>query len=59
LGNYKERRLKKLKDMVAAQEIELEEMRQEIRELEQAIQKEKAAAVAQKPEMAAQQETTE
>jgi hypothetical protein len=44
LGNYKERRLKKLKDLAAAREIELAELRQEIRELEEAVQKEKAAA---------------
>lgn len=45
LGNYKERRLKKLRDMVAAREVELQEMRQEIAELEAAIQKEKEAAL--------------
>jgi voltage-gated potassium channel len=44
LGNYKERRLKKLKDLAAAREIELAELRQEIRELEEAVQKETAAA---------------
>lgn len=41
LGNYKERRLKKLRDLIAAKEIELHELRQESIELELAIQKEK------------------
>lgn len=37
LGNYKERRLKKLRDLAAAKEIELVELRQEMMELERAI----------------------
>jgi hypothetical protein len=44
LGNYKERRLKKVCDLIAAKEIELEELRQEKDELQAAIQKEKDAA---------------
>ncbi|MSQ96192.1 MAG: hypothetical protein EXR98_16790 [Gemmataceae bacterium] len=51
LGNYKERRLKKLRDLAAAKEIELDELRQEITELECAIQKEKEASSAQPAEV--------
>jgi hypothetical protein len=39
LGNYKERRLKKLKDLIAAKQIELDELRQELAELEAALPK--------------------
>ncbi len=50
LGNYKERRLKKLRDLAAAKQIELGELRQEITELECAIQKEKEASIAKPAE---------
>jgi voltage-gated potassium channel len=40
LGNHKQRRLKKLRELVVAREEELLELRSEIRELEQALAKE-------------------
>jgi hypothetical protein len=48
LGNYKERRLRKLKDEVVAKQIELDELRQEIAELERAMAREKAVVGAEK-----------
>lgn len=46
LGNYKERRLKKLRDLVTAKEIELAELRQEMRELQEELDRKQDAAVA-------------
>lgn len=43
LGNYKERRLQKLKDQIAARQIELDELRQELAELQEQIVKETEA----------------
>jgi len=44
LGNYKERRLKKLRDLVTAKEIELEELRLEMAELEMELREKIASA---------------
>lgn len=46
LGNYKERRLRKLKDEVVAKQIELDELRQEIAQLEQTLAKAKTESTA-------------
>jgi hypothetical protein len=59
LGNYKQRRLKSLRDQVAAREIELAELRQEIAELEQAILKETEVPAAPPAEVIAERERVE
>ena len=46
LGNYKERRLRKLRDLIAAKQMELDELRQEQTELEQQVAKEKTPPAA-------------
>lgn len=58
LGNYQERRLNKLRDLIAAKEIELEELRLEKAELEQALQKDRAAEVTTETKTSEQPEQT-
>ena len=51
MGNYKARRLQKLKDLAAAKEIELEELRQEMAELELEIKREAEECAAKATEI--------